>query len=76
MNWINVKDNLPPYNHKVLGVVKSISGTSGKRQPQLVARMSTDVHGENWDVFSEKTDGQFKVHIVEWWVEIPKPPKK
>ena len=25
MKWINVKDELPPYNHRVLGIVKSVN---------------------------------------------------
>jgi hypothetical protein len=73
MEWINIKEQKPPYKKMVL-----ISTIGDKTQtppprltPHIAARISTDANGENWI-----TDAADKpVGEVTHWMPLPDNPR-
>ena len=66
MNWVNVKDNLPTYEKRVLTVC------SDKVQRVLVCDMFEDMidwYDEEWGGFDDGVE-------VEHWRELPEAPYK
>jgi len=77
MEWINVNDDLPPFEEKVLvvGGARGMNPQMGGNYIFITRRINIDTNTVPIDFSRQLDENQFYANHVTHWIPLPKLPK-